>query len=97
MNAKTKNRIVTIHGIRKSTALEVTLAVLLAFSHAARAQPVIMPAPSFSVIPPAVQENEANNEMTVFSPEQNAPVVAQEQEPFQYGIFNLRPDRKSVV
>jgi predicted porin len=29
--------------------------------------------------------------MTVFAPEQNAPVVAQAEEPFQYGIFNLRP------
>jgi hypothetical protein len=55
MNIKSPNRIVTIHSIRKSTAFEVTLAVLLAFSHAAKAQPVIMPAPSFSVIPPAVQ------------------------------------------
>jgi hypothetical protein len=91
MNIKSKNRIITIHGIRKSTAWEVTLAVLLAFSHVSRAQQVIMPAPSYPVTPPAVQENEANNEMNVFSAEANAPGGAQETQPFQYGIFTFRP------
>ncbi len=91
MNIKSPNRIIAVHGIRKSTALEVTLAVLLALSFAARAQQVIMPAPSYPVTPPAVQESQANNEMTVFSAEGNAPGAAQPTEPFQYGIFTLRP------
>lgn len=91
MNIKSKNRTVVIRGIRKSTALTVTLAGLLALSHAAQAQQVIMPAPSYPLTPPAVQEYEANNEMTVFSAEANAPAGTQETQPFQYGIFTFRP------
>src|SRR5208282_169494 len=91
MNIKSQNRIVTVQSIRKSKPLEVTLAVLLALSFAAKAQQVIMPAPSYPVTPPAVQESEANNEMTVFSAEENVPSGAQETQPFQYGIFNFRP------
>ena len=91
MNDKSKHRIIAIDDIRKSVALKVTLAGLLALSFAARAQQVIMPAPAYSVTPPAVQESQANNEMTVFSAEGNAPGGAQETQPLQYGIFNLRP------
>ena len=81
----------TIHGIGKSMALPVALGGLLAWSFAAGAQQVLMPAPAFPVTPPAVQENQANDQMTVFTSEENAPVGAPETQPFQYGIFNLRP------
>jgi len=90
MNITSPNRIPAAPGIGKSTALKAMLAVLLALSFAARAQQVIIPAPSYPVTPPAVQESEANNEMTVFSSEGNAPGT-QETQPFQYGIFTLRP------
>jgi hypothetical protein len=82
---------VEVRGMRKSTPLKVTLAGLLASALAARAQPVIMPAPSYPVTPPAAQESQTNNEMTVFSAEENVPGGAPETKPFQYGIFNLRP------
>jgi hypothetical protein len=94
MNIKSPKRIIAVQDIRISTILTVALACLLAWSHTARAQSVIMPRPSFPVTPPAVQENEANNEMTVFNPEESvlsAPGGAQETQPFQYGIFTLRP------
>jgi hypothetical protein len=91
MNIKSPIRIITVHGIGKSTALKVTLAGLLALSPVAKAQQVIMPAPSYPVTPPAVQETEANNEMMVFSAEANVPGGAPETQPFQYGIFTLRP------
>jgi len=87
MNIKSKH---TVHGLGKSTAL-ATLAFLLALSGTAKAQQVIVPAPSYPVTPPAVQEIQANNEMTVFSAEGNAPGGAPETQPFQYGIFTLRP------
>ncbi len=91
MNIKSQNCTITVHDIRKSTILKVTSTVLLALSFAARAQQVIMPAPSYPVTPPAVQESQTNNEMTVFSAEENVPSGEQETQPFQYGIFNLRP------
>jgi len=91
MNTKSPNRIAAIYGIGKSTALKVALAALLALSRTAQAQPVILPAPSYPVTPPAVQEAQANNEMTVFSPAGGGPGGAQETQPFQYGIFTLRP------
>ena len=91
MNIKSKHHIITIHGLGKSAALNVTLASLLALSFTARAQQVIAPAPSYVVTPPAVQEIQANNEMNVFNAEGNAPGAAQPTEPFQYGIFTLRP------
>ncbi len=91
MNIKSKNRIVAARGINNPAPLKVMLAVLLAWSFAARAQQVIMPAPVYPVTPPAVQESESNNEMTVFSAEANTSVGARETEPFQYGIFTLRP------
>ena len=90
MNIILPHRIAASLGIRKSTARNVTLAVLLALSRTAWAQPVIMPAPAYPVTPAAVQEIQAENEMTVFSAEGNVP-GAQETEPFQYGIFTLRP------
>jgi hypothetical protein len=88
MNIKLKHRIITARGLGKSAALKVTLALLLALPFAARAQQVIMPAPSYPVTPPAVQESQADNEMTVF---ENVPSGAQETQPFQFGIFNFRP------
>jgi hypothetical protein len=91
MNVKSNKHFVIIHRIRKSTPLGVRLAVLLALSFAAKAQQVIMPAPSYPVTPPAVQESQANSEMTVFSTEGNVPGNAQETQPFQYGIFDFRP------
>jgi len=92
MNIKSKNRIViAIRRPRKSAALAATLAVLLVFARAASAQQVIMPAPVYPVTPPAVQESEVNNEMNVFGAEASAPANAQETQPFQYGIFTLRP------
>jgi hypothetical protein len=91
MNFKSTNRIVAARGIRKSMALKATLAVLLPLSFAARAQQVIMPSPSYPVTPPAVQEYEANNEMTVFIAGENTSSSAPETQPFQYGIFTFRP------
>ncbi len=88
MNIKSKHRIVTARGLGKSAALEAALAFLLALSFAARAQQVIVPSPSYPVTPPAVQEIQADNEMTVF---ENVPNGAQETQPFQFGIFNFRP------
>ena len=91
MNKNPSNCMAAFHGIRKSTALKVTLAALLALSRTAPAQPVIMPVPSYPVTPPAVQEDQANNEMMVFIPAGGGPGGAQEAQPFQYGIFTLRP------
>ena len=91
MNIKSKPRIITVHGLGRSAAWKVALAFLLALSFTARAQQVIAPGPSYPVTPPAVQEIQANNEMAVFSAEGNAPGAAQPTEPFQYGIFTLRP------
>jgi len=91
MNTKSYNRMAAMHGIGKSTALKVALAALLAVSRAAQPQSVILPAPSYPVTPPAVQEDQANNEMTVFVPAGGVPGAAQETQPFQYGIFTLRP------
>jgi len=88
MNIKSK---LTIHGLGKSAALKVALTFLLALAFTARAQEVIMPAPSYPVTPPAIQESQADNEMTVFGPAGNVPSGAQETQPFQYGIFTLRP------
>jgi hypothetical protein len=88
MNIKSKHRIVAARGLGKSAVWEAALAVLLALSFAARAQQVIVPAPSYPVTPPAVQEIQADNEMTVF---ENVPSGAQETQPFQFGIFNFRP------
>jgi len=56
VNIKSKNHIVDVRGIRKSVPLKVTLTGLLALSHAVKAQQVILPAPSYPVTPPAVQE-----------------------------------------
>lgn len=91
MNIKSQNPIVTGRGMPELILLGITLAGLLVWSHGATAQQVVMPAPSYPVTPPAVQEGQANNEMTVFSPEPNVPGGAQKTQPFQYGIFNLRP------
>jgi hypothetical protein len=87
MNKKSPDRIAVLHELRNFTRRQAAFAVLLALPLAAGAQDVIMPAPSFSVTPPAIQESEANNEMIVFRPE----TTTQPAQPFQYGIFNLRP------
>ena len=88
MNIKLKHRIIATRGIGKPVALKITLAFVLALSFAARAQQVIIPAPSYPVTPPAVQESQEDNEMIVFG---NVPSSVQETQPFQFGIFNLRP------
>ena len=87
MNTKSPDRIAARHDLTKSTMRLAAFAALLALSLDARAQDVIMPAPSFSVTPPAVQEIQADNQMIVFTPETAVPPA----QPFQYGIFNLRP------
>lgn len=91
MNIKSKHHTVTTRGIGKSASLEATLGLLLAWSFAAGAQPVIMPAPSYPLTPPAVQESQTNDVMTVFSTEQNVSGGAAERQLLQYGIFNLHP------
>jgi hypothetical protein len=91
MGAQSPNRSLAVRGPRKLPPLNVALAGLLALACAGKAQPVIMPAPSYPVTPPAVLENQTNNEMTVFSAQGNVPSGAQEAKPLQYGILNLRP------
>jgi hypothetical protein len=55
-----------------------------------QAQEVIAPPPQFSVLPPAAQEMQTNNEMDVFVPEtmSGSEVLTQ---PFRYKLFTLRP------
>jgi len=91
MNINSRNRMIAVHGITKSTALKVALAALLVASHTAPAQTVIVPAPAYPVTPPSVQEEQASSEMNVFSPAGGAPGAAEETQPFQYSIFTLRP------
>ena len=87
MNINSPNQITGARACGNSAGLKVALSTLLALAFAAGAQQVIVPTPSFSVTPPAVQESEANNEMIVFTPETAGTPV----QPFQYGIFTLRP------
>ena len=91
MNIIFPKRFTAVLGFRMSTPLKTAFAVLLAVSFTARSQPVIMPSPSYPVTPPAVQEIESNNVITVFNPEADLPGHGQETQPFKYGIFTFRP------
>jgi len=59
--------------------------------HAARAQNVITPPPAIPVTPSAVQENETNSPMEVFTPSDTAPHFRNTTQPFQWGSFVMRP------
>ena len=75
---------------KSAERLKITVAGLLALAPAARAQQVIIPPPQYPTAPPAVQQAEQENPMEVFNPEA-APGATPERQPFQFGIFNVRP------
>jgi Putative beta-barrel porin 2 len=74
------------------TLLKVLLAVLSAWVCATKAQQMIVPQPqsSYSTTPPAVYDEETNNQMDVFNSNPSA-ANSLADEPFHWGLLTLRP------